>query len=159
MPRLVMGASYWSYVVPYDTDVERAFRALQADVFERRAFYSSEGGRAFASIGELLDAQAEEGTHSILDMKRVATTPAPPPPDPAEAGQRLMAALFGGDPGPSGTIFPLSEAEARERLGVERLTTEPEPSKLAMERGTGRYAVLFEGDLPTSLWFGGVSGA
>lgn len=154
-----MAASFWSYVVPYDANVELAFRALQADVFATGAYCASDSERVFGSIEELLEAQAEEGTHSILDMKRVVTTPAPPPADPAEAGRRLMAAIFGGDPGPHGTIFPLSESESRKHLGVERPSEEPAPAKLGIERGTGRYAVIYQGDQPVSLWFGGLSGS
>ena len=43
-------------------------------------------------------------------------------------------------------------------VSADRLTAEPETAKLKIERGTGRYAAIYEGDRPTSLWFGGVSG-
>ncbi len=146
-----MGASYWSYLVPYDDDVERAFRKLQAAVFARREYYSHDPKRRFASIDDLLEAQAEDGTHSILDMTRVVDEVAPPRPSPQEAASRLLAAIAAGAPLPYGTIFRLDD-------GGARATTPPEPTELGIERGTGRYTVVYEGDRPKSLWFGGISG-
>ena len=35
-----MGASGWSYFVPYQSDVQSAFEALQIDVFQTRSYSS-----------------------------------------------------------------------------------------------------------------------
>lgn len=111
-------------------------RRLQADVFGRREYCSYDAERVFASIDELREEQGADGTHSILDMQRVVSTAAPPCADVAQAAQRLLAAVFSGGDDSYGIVYRLSETEALERFGVERLIAEPDPAKLDIERGT-----------------------
>src|SRR5580698_1554157 len=106
-----MGASYWSYVVAHDDVVERAFEKLQADVFARREYYGAQTGRSFESIKSLVAFQADEGTHSILDMLRVVDAPAPPKPTTEQLGQRLLAAMRGISDPTYGTIFRMTDEE------------------------------------------------
>lgn len=159
-----MGASAWSYFVPYEADLSAAFSRLRADVFARREFYSY-GGASFTTIEELLEAQEEDGTHSIIDMARVVDQPAPPPPDRATDEQALLAALAGG--GTSyGIVFRMSDDELLKCFS----TTTPTRSAVAQAedsayslcpRGTGRYTVVYDDDktdTPTWLYFVGVSG-
>jgi hypothetical protein len=86
-----MVATCWSYFVPYEASVSAALSRLQADVFANGDF-RSESGANFRSIGELRDAQAEEGTHSILDIQGVREEPAPPALSPEE---KLMRVILG----------------------------------------------------------------
>jgi hypothetical protein len=158
-----VGASGWSYLVPYDVDVERAFRALRADVFARRDYHCQDPSQKFATIRDLLLAQAEDGTHSILDMNRVTTDPAPAPADLQEMQERLVTAIAtgGAATGPHGTVFRMSDAELTACFGTTRPTGKPDDtvlSKLPIERGTGRYVVIYDGGTASALWFAGVSG-
>jgi hypothetical protein len=72
-----MGASGWHYFVPFDADVNRALQQLREDVF-RSGKYHSPSKKRPASIEALVRMCAEDGTHSILDVTRVVSTPLPP---------------------------------------------------------------------------------
>jgi hypothetical protein len=148
-----MGASYWSYFVPYQSDVSAAFRQLQEDVFGRRDFYASDDG-TFESIEDLLEAQEAEGTHSILDMLRVSEKEAPPPRRPEES----IEASYG-------TVYAMSGDELMSGFGSTRPTRaaierNQWAAPLRCERGTGRYAFAYEGPEgpPAWIYFFGVSG-
>src|SRR5947207_1771442 len=124
-----MGASYWSYLVAHDDLVERAFVKLQADVFARREYHGDRPGRPFESIEDLVEFQAEEGTHSILDMVRVVDASAPPMPSTKELEQRLVAAIFGTPDTTRGTIFRMTDDELLACFGTSRATHEPDVRK------------------------------
>ncbi|MFJ3663442.1 hypothetical protein ACIPPM_23585 [Streptomyces sp. NPDC090119] len=69
-----MGASGWDYVTPYRGSVEATLEALQDEVFHE--LYGD--GEEYGSRAELYadeEFMAEEGTHSILDVRRVAGKP------------------------------------------------------------------------------------
>jgi hypothetical protein len=91
-----MIATCWSYFVPYEASVSTALSRLQADVFAYGDF-RSEPGANFRSIGELREAQTEEGTHSILDIRGVREEPAPPPLSPEERLMRVILGSAAGD--------------------------------------------------------------
>jgi hypothetical protein len=152
-----MGASRWSYFVVHDNDVAEAFARLQQDVFSRGEFYSHPKGE-FRSLEQLREAQAEEGTHSIIDMLRVTAEPAGEP-DPR---QELLAAVFGGATS-YGTIYRMSDAELETCFSTNRPTRsiiEANESKVyaRLRRGYGRYTPVFESTSPVGLYFAGVSG-
>jgi hypothetical protein len=68
-----MGASGWNYVAPYQGSVEATLEALHDRVFHER--YGD--GEEYGSRAELYadeDFMGEEGTHSILDVRRVVKT-------------------------------------------------------------------------------------
>ncbi|HUS33703.1 MAG TPA: hypothetical protein VMZ53_34620, partial [Kofleriaceae bacterium] len=93
-----MGASGWSYYVPYDADFAAALGKLHDDVFERGEYYRRSKLRKPKSIAHLRELNREEGTHSILDITRIGDRPSAPethagrlpPPDP-EGQQRWFA--------------------------------------------------------------------
>lgn len=153
-----MGASGWSYTVPYQPDLNAALHELRERVFAEGRYYWAVGDycparddvdpeqRAAcpppASFAELWDNDlvAQEGTHSILDVDRVLAAGAEP---------RMCA------------IEPVSAEEARERTGTDRLTREHLPAidDLVRGRWTGRCAVLHDAaGNPTELHFWGYSG-
>ena len=72
-----MGASGWSYYVPYDADFAAALADLQQQVFERGE-YSRSGWRKPKTIAQLRERAAEGGTHSILDITHIGPRPAQP---------------------------------------------------------------------------------
>jgi hypothetical protein len=153
-----VGASLWSYVVEDETDVESAFRELRR--------------RARAGSGHYDDA-CGTGTHSILDMRRVVKGPRPP----ASCGE---VAFTTGDDGvvhvaeafvadlmrEDGCIFQMSNDELLAFVGtltptaddVRAVVNAPSSRLGFLQRGTGRYAVLFRDARPSGFWFVGLSG-
>jgi hypothetical protein len=147
-----MGASEWNYHVPNQPGLNAALRQLQATVLADGTYYWAGGGAAFGqalehpnrptTMRELWadEVVQEEGTHSILDMKRVVG-----------AGERPGFA----------TIEPVTPDEARRSAGTEMLTREHVPliNDLAVRRWYGRCAVLHDAaGRPTEIYFFGFSG-
>jgi hypothetical protein len=148
-----MGASGWSYYVPFQEDVEAALQQLRDKVFAERDYYwiNGEGDvlsrreqrRPWpATMRELYDDEdtAECGTHSILDMFRM-TRP-------------------GEDQGPC-QVKLLTAEEATRLAGTERLTREHVEAidSAADQRWFGRAAVLHDAeDRPAEIYFWGFSG-
>ncbi|WP_200216820.1 hypothetical protein [Micromonospora coerulea] len=153
-----MGASCWSYTVPWQGDPGAALDELQARVFRDGDYWWAVGNycpgaddvdptqRAAApgpsSVDELWSHEfvQESGTHSILDVDRVLA----PGKKPG----------FGG-------LEALTTAEARKLTGGGPLTRAhlPLPMDLVRERWTGRWAVLHDAEgNPAELHFWGYSG-
>ncbi len=174
-----MGASGWSYFVPYQSDISKALKELREIVFQRGEYYHrdpfwkdmtfeeflppipdlSEEERADylaefqalqalpepTSIETLLKWNAEEGTHSIIDIKEVAMTP------------------------DFGAVAPLSNAELKRFFGTEKPTRGMIENKgedlllflqkeLGRSRWQGTYIVLYKENEPSELYFIGYSG-
>lgn len=158
-----MGASHWSCFTAYQPTPEEAFEHARRDVFARREFYASPGSEV-SSIDELLELQAEDGTHSILDMCRVRDEAGPGRPTPEQAAEELLAAIMGA-PTATGTIYRMSDDELQKCFGTLRPTRAVvESSGSAVHRlcrrGTGRFTVVFDdvGASPIWVYFAGVSG-
>lgn len=146
-----MGASSWDYYVPYQPDLGAALRELRRRVFEEGDYWWA-APNEFKPASEFPDrprteaelwadeAQQESGTHSILDMTRV---------------------LADGEEPDYGTVEPVTEAEALDRVGVARLTRAhvEKLQDLVKGRWLGRCAVLHDDDGNRSeLYFWGYSG-
>jgi hypothetical protein len=152
-----VGASCWSYFVAHDDDVAAAFARLQQDVFSRGEFYS-QAKTELRTLEQLREVQAEEGTHSIIDMLRVTAEPA----GELDLQQELLAAVFGGATS-CGTIYRMTAAELETWFSTTtptRSIIEANESKVydQLPRGYGRYTPVFEGASPAGLYFVGVSG-
>ncbi|MFP8959564.1 hypothetical protein ACLIYP_03165 [Streptomyces nanhaiensis] len=157
-----MGASGWEYVTPYEGTVEESLAALHAGVFQEEY---GEGGE-YRSVEELwADEQYMwgEGTHSVLDIRRVVHTSDTPSPRGVED---------------YGTLRPLARDRIVHHFGTER----PSPDRFrelidrayrtyaspagpggtlldeCTMRWTGRYVLLYTGDEPTHLGIFGYSG-
>ncbi|MGW1723619.1 hypothetical protein ACWCQK_11905 [Streptomyces sp. NPDC002306] len=157
-----MGASGWDYVTSYTGSVEECLEALHARVFEED--YGDDD--AYESLDELWadeEFMGEEGTHSILDIRRVDRTSAPPREyDPREYG----------------TLHPLPDDRVAHHFGTDRPTEAEFRALLARSlehsgppgtrprtlldecrmRWTGVYIVLYTDDRPTHLGIFGCSG-
>jgi hypothetical protein len=146
-----MGASFWSYFVPYRADLGGALQALREKVFAEGDYYwvrgndwtpAEERRPPPQTMAELFADEwvREAGTHSILDVDR----------------------LIGPDESPDyGTVRPVSAAEARERVGVDRVTRDHIGVIDGSDDGrwTGRCVVLHdERGQPQEIYFWGHSG-
>jgi hypothetical protein len=136
-----MGASGWTYWVPYREDVDAALQALRRDVFHRGEYYRASPADPVA-LEELLERNGESGTHSIIDVAAVA---------PAAT---------------MGAVASLPVAEAAELFGSERPTRadiESNPAgvmRVIEQRGpwAGTYVVAYRDGAPDELFFFGMSG-
>jgi hypothetical protein len=146
-----MGASGWGYFVSYQPDLAAALQALREQVFAEGDYYWP-GEADWRPVEEcrprpqtMAELFADEGvqysgTHSILDVDR----------------------LIGPDEPPDfGTVRPMSAAEARQLVGVERVTR----AHIGVidrdddGRWTGRCVVLHdEHGQPEEIYFWGHSG-
>ncbi|WP_432156477.1 MULTISPECIES: hypothetical protein [unclassified Streptomyces] len=158
-----MGASGWDYVTPYRGSVEATLKALHDEVFQELFGDDEEYG----SLDELYadeEFMGEEGTHSILDVRRIVGTAEPP--------QQREADYF--------TLRPLPTARLVHHFGTERPTVRQyeeamtrayealgtglpgaEDMSLLGEdrmRWSGVYVLLYTDDLPTHVGFFGSSG-
>ena len=152
--KVVVGASDWEYVVPYQSDMAEALTSLRRRVFDEGSYLnpSKLGLRAPATVDELVqepywEFMGTSGTHSILDVLDVV------PADDDEQGY--------------GTIRPLTDREYRELLG----NSQPTPDDfrrvsgsaqlheyIDAGRNTGRAAVLWTVGSPSEIAFWGYSG-
>jgi hypothetical protein len=164
-----MGASGWSYFVPYRAEINAALQELREQVFRKGEYYRVapywkerkeedyagypeerrrllvERLREKQSLAEpttiesLLKWNGEEGTHSILDVDRVTAEPEPGSVSPLK-DQELLD-IFG-------TLAPTREL-------IEQKSAE---IQLLRRRGTGTWIAVYRGDTPVEIFFGGYSG-
>ena len=171
-----MGSHPYFYFTPYQSDIGAALQELRREEFEagrydpalRMSDLGDDGptymfefefpptaqsvapGARHATIGEALDAAAESGTGSILDIVGVSKRPqwfhASPLPGKTldklfgterPSRKRLEAVLFGED--------------APAEVNVDDLFWDP------IERGQARYIVTYEGGVPDQIFFLGFS--
>ena len=152
-----MGAEPWSYLVPYQPDVEAALEALKQQEFAAGRYnmgYSAVqtgGGLALvengpaATIEEALERTDADGTRSILDMMGVSDTPHEVDSEDPQFGfvaplsAEQLIGLYGTDKptraivGDGGDVFEL------------------------IDRGLGVYVIVYDGDRPSELFFAGYS--
>ncbi|MFG3095112.1 hypothetical protein [Streptomyces sp. NPDC048202] len=153
-----MGASGWDYVTAYQGSVEASLEALHGEVFQE--LYGD--GEEYGSRAELYADEEfieEEGTHSILDVRRVAKKPGAAKrctlrPLPAA---RLVH-HFGTD---RPSVRQYEDAMARAYEALESGRPGGEDATLLGEQRmswTGVYVVLYADGRPTHVGFFGSSG-
>ena len=149
-----MGGEFWSHFVPYQEDIRAALEALREQEFRAGRFrqpclvYPGFWGRIFGrqpsklkpprSIREAIKiADDGTGTRSILDMERIADTPA------------------------SGTLSPVPQEELQRLFGTEQPTRDmvEQSEELIdrIDRGQGIYIVTYHGGKPDGIYFAGYS--
>ncbi|MGA2127528.1 MAG: hypothetical protein ABSG76_15405 [Xanthobacteraceae bacterium] len=167
-----MGASSYFYFTPYQDDLDAALQALREKEFEAGrydpamqmaeppsymflfAFPPDDRvpgpGPQHASIEDALEAAAESGTRSILDIMSIAHEPEYSAACPLPSAE--LEALFGTDE-PSRDLVDEVLVKGRRLLGRD-------PDKLfwdRIERGQGRYIVVYDGAEPDEIFFAGMS--
>ncbi|GGS34692.1 hypothetical protein [Actinokineospora fastidiosa] len=147
-----MGASGWDYYTDYDPDPRAVLARLHERVLAEGDYYWADDDvprpATRAELHSLYEAHehlAEEGTHSILDIDRIAP-----------AGTR----------DDFGTIVALSPERLRAALGTERPTRAQFDAVYRggadllddFPRWSGRCAVLYDDDAPAQIVLWGYSG-
>ena len=149
-----MGGEFWSHFVPYQQDIRAALEALREREFRAGRFrqpslvYPGFWGRIFGrqphkpkpprNICEAIEiADDGTGTRSILDMERVADSPA------------------------SGTLSPVPSEELQRIFGTEQPTRamveQSEELTDRIDRGQGIYVVTYRQGKPDGIYFAGYS--
>lgn len=147
-----MGAEPYWYFVKHDTDIDGALQDLRRREFEAGRYCpridflwemfpltanSPAPGPAHASIEEAIEASAESGTRSILDLDHVS-----PYPDFC-------------------AVAPLDKAILRELYGTDQPTRAMVEANMdfmeSMERGQGTYVVIYKDGAPDEVLFAGYS--
>jgi hypothetical protein len=164
-----MGASGWTYFVPYEVDINQALQKLRESVFLSGEYFSEAKFLAMViettqermplktlqrfqaeltqvkdkprprNIQELLQMNGENGTHSIIDI------------DGVSEGSGF------------GKVAPLSPQHLMKFFGTERPTREMIEGKTdevlgLCQRWEGVYFVVFQNGSPSEICFIGVSG-
>lgn len=159
-----MGASAWSYVVPFRPDVDRALQELRQKVFEEGDYYKPakwyrelyargiiderrlndklkelESEPEPKTIEELIRLRDHQGTHTIIDIDKVLSVPE------------------------FRCISPLTPQELIEILGTDKPTYEMVKLKMVelqglRDRWQGIYVVIYKNELPDMILFAGFSG-
>jgi hypothetical protein len=147
-----MGASGWSYFVPFDRDHGRALRRLQKKVFASGKFYRRPRSPKPKTLAELRKLSGEDGTHSILDMNRVI----PPPKRPGEIQSSFDEQRFG-------SVSELHATDLTEFFGTTKPTRAQVEDRLDeitswRNRNVGSLVVIYKDGKPDELLFTGFSG-
>ena len=147
-----MGAHPYWYFVPFRPEVQDALDALRTREFEagrynpvipfpqfmEPVFYQQHPGRAHPSIQSAVESTDADGTRSILDIARIAST--------QEHG--AAAAV------PDGELLRIFGTTAPSRADVEASMGE---LFALVERGCCLYVVTHNAAHPEGIWFGGYS--
>jgi hypothetical protein len=137
------GASGWAYVVPYEADTAAALQKLRWDVFKKGKYFKLDPKKKAKSPDHALELNETEGTHSIIDMQKIAAEPG-------------ATCAFG-------TLCPLTPAALKTLFGSDKPTraqieaagTTPQSQ---LPRWTGMWVIVYDGATPKWLYFAGHSG-
>jgi hypothetical protein len=130
-----MGAEPYQYLVDYEDDIGAVLKKLRERVFESGEFNGAQFNPSTPE--EALEMAAEDGTRSILDIMAISETP------------QFCAAA------------PLTAEELHEFFGTDKPTVKMFEENMefweSLERGMARYIIIYEGDVPTQIFFVGYS--
>jgi hypothetical protein len=134
---------FWEYYTPYRQDVATTLEDLRQQEFAAGRFHLS--NLRPATIHQANINSDADGTRSILDIEHVTETPDFASVSPLSRA-RLIEAF--------GTDRP-------DRQTVERVLLEAnealEEALEEIERGEGRYVIIYDGESPTEVFFCGFS--
>jgi len=165
-----MGASGWTYFVPYQSDISNALKELREQVFQSNKYYKREplwqdmdddeyanepdedlreqltdwlrtmkAMKEPTTIEELFMWNEEDGTHSIIDITDISSTP------------------------DFGKAAPLSSQQLMNLFGTEKPTKNMIEQKAdeimqLRERWQATYIIIYKDGLPDQIFFTGYSG-
>jgi len=164
-----MGASGWTYFVPYKSDIAKALNGLREQVFQSSKYYQREAFwqemneddysnedediredsinwlrrmkamKEPTKIEELILWNEEEGTHSIIDITEISPTPEFGKAAPLDAQQ----------------LMNLFNTENPSRSMVEQKVNEIAQLREGWE---ATYIIVYENGLPDQIFFTGYTG-
>lgn len=140
-----MGGEYWEYYTPFKKDVATTLEGLRQQEFAAGR-YNMSHLRPPTIEQAFLNTDAD-GTRSILDMERVASSPE-------------MGAV---SPIPRDRLIAIFGTDRPTRAVMEKALQSPDNETMdddieEIERGEGRYIVLYdEEDRPVEIFFCGYS--
>ncbi len=183
-----MGATTWSYFVPYQEGISKALQELKDEVFEQGQYEQSfsfdqteleSQVEYLASVYQSLPDALREHTDGFLEMARAVAKQQRPKQTPASIAQLVEQCGTEGthsildieriSPTPaSGAISPLPREKLLENFGTEQ------PTRDMVEKWSGRidpldaeplyrwwegiYIVVYKGSRPVEIYFEGCSG-
>jgi hypothetical protein len=166
-----MGSHLYYYFTPYQEDIEAALQSLRGQEFRAGRYdpamrqadpplsmwqfqfppdeSSPAPGPVHATLGDAFfnDAAGADGTGSIIDLLHVKSTPDYCAASPFSEAE-LQAAF--------GTAKPSREQIAAQ-FSLPHGTSIRGHIFTSVERGQGRYIVLYDGDAPSEIFFMGYS--
>ena len=171
-----MGASGWSYFVPYEKDISATLEKLRQDVFQRGDYLLLEDWELLGEADDRIEAGEDP---AVVDANRIAQRAALPKPSTIdelfewneESGTHSIIDMIGGvsiDPA-FGTVSPLTNEQLRAAFGTGQPTHAQieqwaqvirghAPISDLRRRWEGLYIVIYEDDTPAELYFAGFSG-
>lgn len=182
-----MGASAWSWQVPYQQDLGGALQQARREAYARGSFYREEPNRQARSMGEkdyvawelaeirksVVDAFGDDGWEPDDTMSREAWRAAQievTDPDSLLASQPFSGTHSIIDmTGVSATsaphmVAPVPAEELDELFGTRRPAATAVAEAIengaltGLERWHGRYVIGYDGDVPHAIYFVGYSG-
>ena len=144
-----MGGHPWWYMVPYENDVAKSLETLRQREFKAGRYNPAEDfprfpvdvnhapGCQHSSIEDAREDSDADGTRSILDVSHVRDEP------------------------DYDAVAPFNDDELMDFFG----TTQPTAQEIEdcdelfeqLERGQGRYVIVYENDQPAQVYFAGYS--
>jgi hypothetical protein len=170
-----MGAHPYWYFTKYQTNIATTLNELRQREFEAGRYHpvisfpdfpitadSPAPGSQHSSIEEAMEAAAEDGTRSILDMFQISDVPYSEALDTSEQdGMELFC-----------MTFPLSSDELTQLFGTNKPSHDVVDAVLvssqqnedagdefweSIDRGTGRHILIYDNDEPVEIFFVGYS--
>lgn len=169
-----MGASGWSYFVPYEPDISAALERLRQAVFQRGDYYWRGSGYEFWDEADNRLAMGEDP--AVVEIERMAKRDSMQKPSSIaelfewneEVGTHSIIDMDRGvstDPA-FGTVSSLTDDQLISGFGtttpthaqIEQWEAGGDPIGSVRSRWKGLYIVVYKGDVPTELYFAGFSG-
>lgn len=174
-----MGAEPYCYFIEFQPDLEAALEALRQREFAAGRYNpvvpfppediliesdAEAPGAQHESIAAAVRAAGADGTRSILDITRLSLEPISEEAAPEDFEAWIAYAL--------GTSFPLSAGALDQIFGTPKPTREEIEAVLLWEemregmadefwdgidRGSGRYVIVYEQGRPSEIFFAGYS--
>lgn len=180
-----MGASEWSYFVPYQVDIQKALDDLRiqvyADVVKQYPTRSQKLVELQKELDEVEDSMASEEIREFLQMdiqRQIEAIRAFFPSNTFEQQIQALRLIADWDGDGFGNILDVAQISDNAGFGVAaplstqelmRIFDTVQPTREMIEnhrfevtdyrrRGMGSYVVVFEKGEPTEIFFGGFSG-
>jgi hypothetical protein len=139
-----MGAEFWEYYTPFDQAVDTTLDKLRQQEFAAGRFHRSHLNPS--TIQQAIANTDADGTRSILDMERVAASPDMGAVSPISRDQ--LMAIFATD-------RPTRQMVEEALMAVDNEAMDEVIQEI--ERGEGRYILLYVNDRPEEVYFCGYS--